>query len=119
MRTAGSQSPARPAGWGATWPSCSGRRATRWCRSRAPPTGPSPDQQQATAFFTTSARNILDAGERGGVSRLVLVSIIGIDRFQGGYMAAKLAQEQALLAGPIPTRILRAAQFHEFVGQFL
>ncbi len=82
-------------------------------------TGPSPDQQSATAFFETSAANLLDAGERAGVRRLVLVSIIGIDRFQGGYMAAKLAQERALLAGPIPTRILRAAQFHEFVGQFL
>jgi uncharacterized protein YbjT (DUF2867 family) len=82
-------------------------------------TGPSPDQQQATAFFTTSARNVLEAGGRAGVGRLVLVSIIGVDRFHGGYMAAKLAQEQALLAGPIPTRILRAAQFHEFVGQFL
>ena len=49
----------------------------------------------------------------------MLVSIIGIDRFKGGYNAAKLAQERALLAGPIPTRIVRAAQFHEFVAQLL
>jgi hypothetical protein len=28
------------------------------------------------------------------------VSIIGIDRFQGGYNAAKVAQEQTLLEGP-------------------
>ena len=82
-------------------------------------TGPSPDQEAATAFFTTSARNVLEAGERAGVRRLVLVSIIGVDRFHGGYMAAKLAQERALLAGSIPTRIVRAAQFHEFVGQLL
>ena len=28
-------------------------------------------------------------------------------------MAAKLAHERAMLAGPIPVRVLRAAQFHE------
>ena len=44
---------------------------------------------------------------------------IGIDRFTSGYNAAKIAQEQAALAGPIPVRILRAAQFHEFVSQLV
>ncbi|WP_211238413.1 hypothetical protein [Actinomadura rifamycini] len=34
-------------------------------------------------------------------------------------MAAKRAHEQFLLDGPLPVRILRAAQFHEFVGQLL
>ena len=82
-------------------------------------TGPSPDEQEATDFFTTSARNLHEAGVAGGVKRVVLVSIIGIDKFSSGYNAAKLAQEQAALAGPIPTRILRAAQFHEFVEQLL
>jgi uncharacterized protein YbjT (DUF2867 family) len=82
-------------------------------------TGPSPDEQEATEFFTTSARNLHEAGVAGGVKRVVLVSIIGIDKFNSGYNAAKLAQEQAALAGPIPTRILRAAQFHEFVEQLL
>jgi uncharacterized protein YbjT (DUF2867 family) len=45
------------------------------------------------------------------------VSIIGIERFTGGYLAAKVAHERALRAGTVPVRILRAAQFHEFVGQ--
>jgi hypothetical protein len=48
-----------------------------------------------------------------------VVSIIGIDRFSSGYQAAKIAHERAHLAGPIPVRILRAAQFHEFVEDFL
>jgi uncharacterized protein YbjT (DUF2867 family) len=82
-------------------------------------TGPSPDQQEATDFFTTSARNLQEAGEAAGVKRAVLVSIIGIDKFTTGYNAAKQAQEKAWLEGPIPTRIVRAAQFHEFVGQLL
>ena len=78
-------------------------------------TGPSPDQESATAFFTASARNVQRAGAAAGVQRIVLVSIIGIDKFHGGYNAAKMAQEQALLEGPLPVRIVRAAQFHEFV----
>jgi uncharacterized protein YbjT (DUF2867 family) len=82
-------------------------------------TSPSPDEQEATSFFTTSARNLRELGAEAGVKRVVLVSIIGIDRFKTGYNAAKLAQEQAALEGPIPTRILRAAQFHEFVEQLL
>lgn len=87
-------------------------------------TGSSPDQDAATGFFVTAAGNILEAGERAGVRRIVGVSIIGCDRFTGGgalggYYVAKVAQERALLDGPIPAQILRAAQFHEFVAQLL
>ena len=81
--------------------------------------GPSPDQEAATAFFTATARNLHEAGERAGVRRMVVVSIIGCDRFTAGYMAAKVAHERAMLSGPIPVRILRAAQFHEFVAQLV
>ena len=82
-------------------------------------TGPSPDQQAATEFFTTAARNLNQAGERAGVQRMIVVSIIGTDRFTAGYNAAKLAHEHAIQSGPIPARILRAAQFHEFVAQLV
>jgi uncharacterized protein YbjT (DUF2867 family) len=82
-------------------------------------TGPSPDKEAATEFFTTAARNLHDAGERAGVQRMVEVSIIGIDRFTGGYSAAKVAHERAMLAGPIPVRRLRASQFHEFTAQLV
>jgi uncharacterized protein YbjT (DUF2867 family) len=81
-------------------------------------TGPSPDQGAATEFFTASARNLQRAGAAGGAKRIVVVSIIGIDKFQGGYNAAKVAQEQTL-EGPLPVRIVRAAQFHEFVDQLV
>ncbi|MFD3595520.1 SDR family oxidoreductase [Nocardia sp. NPDC058640] len=76
---------------------------------------PSADQQVATEFFTASARNLHAAGERAGVERLVVVSIIGIDGSLAGYNAAKLAHEQELLKGVLPVQILRAAQFHELV----
>jgi len=82
-------------------------------------TGPSPDQKAATEFFTAAARNLHQAGERAGVRRMVVVSIIGIDRFTAGYGAAKIAHEKAMRSGPIPVRVLRAAQFHEFVAQLV
>jgi uncharacterized protein YbjT (DUF2867 family) len=81
--------------------------------------GPSPDEQAATEFFTAAARNLHASGERAGVRRMVVVSIIGCDRFSGGYNAAKVAHERAMLSGPVPARVLRAAQFHEFVAQLV
>jgi uncharacterized protein YbjT (DUF2867 family) len=82
-------------------------------------TGPSPGQEQATRFFTTAARNLQQAGHRAGARRMVVVSIIGTDRFTAGYGAAKMAHERAHASGPVPARILRAAQFHEFVAQLM
>jgi uncharacterized protein YbjT (DUF2867 family) len=82
-------------------------------------TGPSPEEAPATAFFTTATRNLHEAGEQAGARQMIVLSIIGTDRFTGGYGAAKLAHEQVAQAGPIPVRVLRAAQFHEFVPQLV
>jgi uncharacterized protein YbjT (DUF2867 family) len=81
--------------------------------------GASPEQQAATDFFTAATRNMQELGARAGVRRIVLVSIIGTDRFTVGYGAAKQAHERAMLAGPTPATIVRAAQFHEFVAQLM
>jgi uncharacterized protein YbjT (DUF2867 family) len=80
---------------------------------------PSPEQEPATEFFIAAARNLQEEGERAGVQRIVVVSIIGADRFSSGYIASKVPHERAMQSGPIPVRILRAAQFHEFVPLFL
>jgi len=82
-------------------------------------TGPSPDQAEATEFFMTSARNLQQAGAGSGVKGILVVSIIGTDHFNTGYNAAKVVQERAHLDGPVPARILRAAQFHEFVAELV
>jgi uncharacterized protein YbjT (DUF2867 family) len=79
----------------------------------------SPDQEGATEFFAASARNLQEVGKQAGVRRIVVVSIIGTDRFTAGYGAAKVVHERATLSGPIPARILRAAQFHEFVPELI
>lgn len=76
---------------------------------------PSPDKDVATKFFQDASRNLHEAGQKAGVERLVVVSIIGIDNTVAGYNAAKLAHEQAVTSGPLPVQILRAAQFHELV----
>src|SRR4051794_10992295 len=69
-------------------------------------TGPSPDEAEATAFFTASARNLKEAGSRAGVERIVVVSIVGTDRHTTGYGAAKVVHEEVMLTGPIPTHVL-------------
>jgi uncharacterized protein YbjT (DUF2867 family) len=82
-------------------------------------TGPSPDQAEATEFFTTAARNLQQAGAERGVEGSLVVASIGTDHCSAGYNAAKVAQERAHLNGPVPVRILRAAQFHEFVAELV
>jgi uncharacterized protein YbjT (DUF2867 family) len=80
---------------------------------------PTNEQKPATDFFLASSRNLQEEGERAGVQRIVVVSIIGADLASGGFIASKIPHEQAMQAGPIPVSILRAAQFHEFVPLFL
>ncbi|WP_066943542.1 SDR family oxidoreductase [Microtetraspora fusca] len=77
------------------------------------------DQEAATEFFRTSARNLHEYGQKAGVAQIAVASIIGVDKATAGFLAAKKVHEELLLSGPLPVRILRAAQFHEFVGQLL
>ena len=75
---------------------------------------------KATAFFTEVTENLQSIGQAQGVSRLVTLSIVGLERLPGfGYYEAKLAQESVALAGPLPVSIVRATQFHEFPVQIL
>jgi uncharacterized protein YbjT (DUF2867 family) len=75
----------------------------------------SPTPEGADEFFATAVRNLQQIGAEQGVEGILVVSIIGTDHFDTGYNIAKAIQERAHLAGPVPARILRAAQFHEFV----
>jgi len=78
-----------------------------------------PDEGAARAFFQTSTANLHEVGHAAGVSRMLTLSIIGTDRFDSGFTGGVNAHEAAAKAGPIPTDIVRASQFHEFVGQLL
>ena len=80
---------------------------------------PTSDQGPATEFFIAAARNLQELGHRAGVQRIVVVSIIGADRFTRATSRRRSPTRRRMLAGPIRVRILRAAQFHEFVPRSL
>lgn len=73
----------------------------------------------ATAFFTTTTGNLLEAAATVGVQHYVLLSIVGIDVTPFGYYIGKVAQEELLKASSIPSTIVRAPQFHEFAAQMI
>lgn len=77
------------------------------------------DQEAASQFFRTATHNLHQAGGGAGVTQIVAASIIGADKATGGFLAAQQVHEAAHLSGKLPARILRAAQFHEFVAQLL
>ncbi|HRN28603.1 MAG TPA: NAD(P)H-binding protein [Terrimesophilobacter sp.] len=76
-------------------------------------------RDKAIEFFSTAATNLARAAEGAGVSRIVVLSIVGVDRIPFGYYEGKFAQENALKAGAVPVTVLRATQFHEFADQNL
>lgn len=47
----------------------------------------------------------------------MVLSIVGVDRVENnGHYAGKRRQEELVEAGPVPSTILRATQFHDFAG---
>ncbi|MFC8923253.1 SDR family oxidoreductase [Cellulosimicrobium sp. NPDC057127] len=65
-------------------------------------------------FFTTSTRTLLDAEARAGVRHHVILSIVGVDRTDAGYMRAKVAQEELVRGSGRGWSVVRATQFFEF-----
>ncbi len=67
-------------------------------------------------------RRLVDAAREAGVSHLVFISIVGIDRVPWAGGKAKLASEELIEHSGIPWSILRATQFHygiDFLLNFL
>ena len=78
---------------------------------------PSFEDAAALNFFETSGRNLLAAEVAAGVKHHIALSVVGSERLPGsGYFRAKMAQEKLIKASPVPYTIVRATQFHEFVG---
>ncbi|OON30569.1 MULTISPECIES: SDR family oxidoreductase [unclassified Micromonospora] len=77
---------------------------------------PSFEDAPVLEFFRTSTGNLLAAEAGAGVRHHVVLSIVGVDRIpDSGYMRAKVAQEELVVASGIPYSIVRATQFVEFV----
>src|SRR5882757_8378301 len=77
---------------------------------------PSFEDQAVLKFFETSGRNLLPAETAARVRHHVALSIVGIDRTEGGYNRAKLAQEKLIVGSLIPYTIIRSTPFLEFLG---
>jgi uncharacterized protein YbjT (DUF2867 family) len=77
------------------------------------------EQDAATAFYTAVATNLQRAGAAQGVRHIVTLSIVGAEQTSFGYYLSKVAQEEAAAAGPVPSTIQRATQFHELPAQLL
>jgi len=60
-------------------------------------------------------RRLLDAAARAGVGHFVGVSIVGCERVPTRYYRAKVAQEEAIAASPVPWSLLRSSQFHDLL----
>lgn len=81
---------------------------------------PSFDGPVVLDFFDRSTTNQLAAEATAGVRHHVALSIVGVDRMVPsdtvGYLDGKVRQEQLITAGPVPYTLVRATQFHEFIG---
>ncbi len=67
-------------------------------------------------------RRLLDAAREVGVSHVIYISIVGIDKVPYAYGKAKLASEDLIEHSGLPWSNLRATQFHygiDFLLQFL
>lgn len=72
--------------------------------------------ESAVEFFRGATATMIAAEGRAGVSRHVVLSIVGTDRISArGYMAGKRAQEEFVRASGAPYTIVRATQFLEFL----
>ncbi|MDX6653773.1 MAG: hypothetical protein QOH18_474 [Solirubrobacterales bacterium] len=69
----------------------------------------------AEDVLVAGTRRLLEAEAAAGVTHHVAVSIIGIDQVPMSYYRAKLAQEEAVLSGPVPFSLLRASQFPQLL----
>ncbi|GAB3034226.1 NAD(P)H-binding protein [Parafrigoribacterium mesophilum] len=65
------------------------------------------------------AENLIAAARRAGVSHLVYISIVGVDRHPFHYYRAKYAVEGLVEHSGLPFTILRATQFHNLVVSVL
>lgn len=77
---------------------------------------PSFAEEDVTRFFRTSTTNLLDAEAAAGVQHHVILSIVGAELVDAGYMRAKILQEDLVKASGSGWSIVRSTQFFEFLA---
>ena len=68
------------------------------------------------AVDVRGTERLLEAAADAGVPNFLYVSIAGVDEIPLSYYEHKLAAERAVEASAVPSTIVRATQFHEFVS---
>nr|WP_242548307.1 NAD(P)H-binding protein [Streptomyces sp. SCA2-2] len=63
----------------------------------------------------TAARSLAEAAVRAGITRLVYVSVIGVDTMPLAWFRTLGRAEEAVTTSGVPYSVLRAAQFHDLV----
>ncbi len=76
-------------------------------------------QGDTEAVDVEGTRRLLAAAEDAGVSNFLYVSIVGIDDIPFSYYQHKLTAERAVEESDVPSTIVRATQFHEFIDELL
>ena len=72
--------------------------------------------RKARRVDVEGTRRLLGAAARAGVSHLVYISIVGIDRTSSyPYYGIKLQTEGVIESSPVPHTVLRATQFYDLV----
>ncbi|RJK97559.1 SDR family oxidoreductase [Vallicoccus soli] len=73
--------------------------------------------EEPLRLFEGGARNLARAARDAGVAHHLVLSVVGADALPDSpYLRAKLAQEDVVRGAGTPWTVLRATQFHEFVG---
>jgi uncharacterized protein YbjT (DUF2867 family) len=81
---------------------------------------PSFEDAAVLKFFQTSTRNLLEAEVTAGVRHHVALSVVGTERLpESGYFRAKQAQEALIEGSSIPSSIVHATQFFEFMDSIV
>ena len=77
------------------------------------------DEAAANEFFYGSTLNLLTYGAAAGIGHHIALSVVGTDRLartEGGYFAAKAAQERLIRRSGRAYSIVHATQFFEFIA---
>ena len=75
------------------------------------------DPRRPQEVDVAGTQALVDAAAQAGVSHLVHVSIVGVDRIPVAYYRAKREAERLVESGVVPWTLVRATQFHPFLDQ--
>ena len=75
------------------------------------------DPRRPQEVDVAGTRALVDAAAQAGVTHLVHVSIVGVDRIPVALYRAKWEAERLVEAGAVPWTLVRATQFHPFLDR--